>query len=595
MFSNSVLNLMILAKLTESYCASYRVTLVNSKTKLLPIYLPKHGDLVSYAKLINPVTINGSQVEFVDEAEHVGVVRNTSGGNMPHILQRISSHKKVLASICSAGMSKGHRGNPAASLRVHMLHATPVLLSGVGSLVLTKKERSVLDTHYKSTVQRLQRLHPRTPRAVVFFLAGCLPFEAVLHIRQLGLFSMICHLPTDPLYAHAKYVLTEAPSKAKSWFQQIEKICTQYGLPSPLHLLSYPLAKGAFKSLVRRKIVEYWQTLLRAEAESMSSMKYFKSELYSLTRCHYIWSTAASNPYECSKSTVLARMISGRFRSEALCRHWSTNRSGNCRAPSCYQIYGTLEHLLVSCPALDSVRERLNTMWLDKSVMFPSLHATIRDILVSDENQKVQFILEPLSFPEIFKSFKIHGKRFIEQLSYLTRTFAFYIEKEYRNIVKLRELNPPLELTVNNPFNPSSVAVPGDCLLVPTISTNPARSTTLQSDDQSNVCQNDCISNQVIASQVPNMSRPSLALHCVASNVVQSVQPCLRCPSSVAPDITAHTSSVCSSKLLNPNISLSHPNPGAPGVTSLSGGINTVNTLQVPGLYRGLLWGVGQP
>ena len=196
--ANSVHNLMLLAKLTESYCAKYRVTLVNSKTKLMPMYLPKNEDLVNYAKLTNPVTINCSQVEFVQEAEHVGVVRSTSGGNMAHILQRISSHKKVLASICSAGMSKGHRGNPAASLRVHMLHATPVLLSGVASLVLTKKERSVLDTHYKSTVQRLQRLHQRTPRAAVFFLAGCLPFEAMLHIRQLGLFSMICHLPADP-------------------------------------------------------------------------------------------------------------------------------------------------------------------------------------------------------------------------------------------------------------------------------------------------------------------------------------------------------------------------------------------------------------
>ena len=113
----------------------------------------------------------------------------------------------------------------------------------------------------------------------------------------------------------------------------------------------------------------------------MRSMKYFKSESYSLTRCHYMWTTAASNPYECSKSTVLANMISGRFKTEALCRHWSTNRSGYCRAPTCNQVYGTLEHLLVSCPALVSVRERLYTMWLDKSVMFPSLHATIRDIL----------------------------------------------------------------------------------------------------------------------------------------------------------------------------------------------------------------------
>ena len=74
-------------------------------------------------------------------------------------------------------------------------------------------------------------------------------------------------------------------------------------------------------------------------------------------------------PYECAKSTVLARMASGRYRTEALCRYWSDNKGAHCRAPTCYQTPGTIEHLLTNCPALDIVRERLFTMWLEKSVM----------------------------------------------------------------------------------------------------------------------------------------------------------------------------------------------------------------------------------
>ena len=128
---------------------------------------------------------------------------------MPHIIQRITAHKNDLAAICSAGLGKAHRGNPAASLRVHLLHATPVLLSGVATLVLNKAEKNVLDTHYKCTVQRLQRLHRKTPRSVVFFLAGCLPFEALLHSRQLGLFSMVCHHLMIP------YTVMPSPSSAQ--------------------------------------------------------------------------------------------------------------------------------------------------------------------------------------------------------------------------------------------------------------------------------------------------------------------------------------------------------------------------------------------
>ena len=37
--ANTVDELSLLAKLTESYCANYRVKLVSSKTKLLPLYL----------------------------------------------------------------------------------------------------------------------------------------------------------------------------------------------------------------------------------------------------------------------------------------------------------------------------------------------------------------------------------------------------------------------------------------------------------------------------------------------------------------------------------------------------------------------------
>ena len=388
-------------------------------------------------------------------------------------------------------MGKGHRGNPAASLRVHLLHATPVLLSGLATLVLSKAEISILDKHYKRTLEKLQRLHQRTPRSVVHFLAGCLPFEALLHIRQLGLLSMVCHLPEDPLHTHAVHVLTSVPAKSKSWFQQVADICSKYGLPGPLHLLCNPLPKGIFKKLVKRKIVEHWEAVFRAEVASLTSLKYFKSELYSLKNPHYMWTTAASNPYECSKSTVLARMASGRHRSEALCRHWSTNKHGYCRAPTCHEVYGTLEHQLATCPALNIVRERLYSMWLERSVMFPTLHSTIRNILKSDESTITQFILEPLAFQELLTNSHIHGNQFIQQLSYLTRTFAFYIDKEYKKLLKQLDLNPPYQSNMSNQSdrtNPVLVAVaihsdekplhsddhPGVYPVVPTSANTPA-------------------------------------------------------------------------------------------------------------------------
>ena len=137
-------------------------------------------------------------------------------------------------------------------------------------------------------------------------------------------------------------------------------------------------------------------------------------------------------------------MASGRYRTEMLTRHWSHNKSGKCRAPSCPEIAGTLEHLLAVCPALAQTRERLFQMWLERSVMFPSLHATVRSVLTSNETILTQFVLEPLAFPLVLRDFKSHGEHFAQQLSFLTRTFAFYMHNQYQKLLK--QLNDPKQV-----------------------------------------------------------------------------------------------------------------------------------------------------
>ena len=271
LLSNDIHNIKLLARLTEQYCKEFRVKLVPRKTKLLPIYHQRHIQLVNYAKLTHEVSIGDSHLEFVDEAEHVGVMRSTSG-NMINVLQRITSHKRTLAAVSSAGLTRGCRSNPAASLRIHNLYAIPVLFSGLGSLLLLKSEIKVIETHLKNTIQRLQRLHENTPRAVVYLLAGCLPAEALLHQRQLSLFTMICHKPGSLLHEHAKFILTTEKNHY-SWFKQISVICSLYDLPEPLNLLHCPPQKLNFKREYKKKMSNYWHTLLLHECKDLKSLK----------------------------------------------------------------------------------------------------------------------------------------------------------------------------------------------------------------------------------------------------------------------------------------------------------------------------------
>ena len=280
--------------MTVSYCNKYRVKLVPSKTKLLGFSTPSNKHLVDHAKLINPITINGQPVQFTTEAEHVGVLRNTAG-NMHNIMNRIAEHKSGMSYVLSAGLARGHNGNPAAALKVHELYGSPKLFSGLASLVLTKPETAIIDSHFQKTIMNLQKLPDRTPRCFVFLLAGCLPGEAVLHLKQLSLFMMICHLPQDPLNIHAKHVLLTSKPSANSWFQQIRSLCLLYGLAHPLHLLDCPPTKVSFKRQVKEHVTTYWENNFKDEAARLSSMNYFVANACSLRVPHNVWLTATNS------------------------------------------------------------------------------------------------------------------------------------------------------------------------------------------------------------------------------------------------------------------------------------------------------------
>ena len=429
--ANSIDDLNLLVKITEDYCKKYRVTLVPSKTKLLAYANTEHEYEVYLAQLLNPIKIDNTPVKFCDETEHVGIIRNISG-NLPNLLNRIICHKKSLGAILSAGLARGHRGNPAASLRVHQLYETPVLFSGLAALVLTKAEIGILDSHYLNILQNLQRLHDKTPRAVVLFMAGSLPGEAILHTRQLTLFSMICRLQGDPLHAHAHYALTCLPRSAKSWFQQLRDICLKYSLPHPLELLQHPPSKLRFKTLVKKQVTKHWEDLLRSETLDLSSLIFFQTTRLSLHHPTMLWLTAGSNSYECSKSLLVAKMQSGRYRSDYLCRHWTpSNKKGFCLSDTCHEVEGNLVHMLTLCPALKRTRDRLVTFWHKRSSASPPLNKILADVLSSPPTVQTQFILDPQMDPavnDLCKSKKL-GSEMLRHVYYLTRTFAYYMHR----------------------------------------------------------------------------------------------------------------------------------------------------------------------
>ena len=442
LLSNSIHTLHNLLLLTLEYCQKYSVTLVPEKTKLLAFTPSGCEILTDYAKIISPVNINGTFIPFSDSAEHVGIVRSIHG-NKPNILARLSAHRRAVFSVLPAGLARGHRGNPSASMRVERLYGAPVLLSGLATMVLSNPEIAIMAGHFKQHIERLLKLHRSTPECVVWFLGGCLPLEALLHLRQLSLFGMICRLNegNNLLADHARNAFSSFKHSSKSWFLQIQEIFLQYSLPHPITFLNNPLTKCSFKSKVKAAVIDHWEQKLRAQAAPalLPSLKYFYPSFMSLSTTHPIFSTCGNSPYQVAKAAVQARYLSGRGRVEALTKHWDmANQEGICSlCKDVEPVVGTLEHILLSggCPALAEARLTMLSFFQAYMVSRPYLLPLMQACWETEEPLTMQLILDCSVIPLIIKTSQESSQPILKDIFYMMRTFVFKIYTTRRRLL----------------------------------------------------------------------------------------------------------------------------------------------------------------
>ena len=241
---------------------------------------------------------------------------------------------------------------------------------------------------------------------------------------------MITRLPVhNPLSVRAKSALL---TSTQSWFNNVREICLLYGLPHPLSLLQYPPPREAFKKLVKSLVTDYWEQKLRMEASILSSLTYFRPAYHSLSRPHPILWTPGANPYEVGKAVIQLRMLSGRYRTAMLTRHWSPSRRGTCPVPSCKE-FETLEHLLIFCPYYEQTRERLKKLWL--STPNPCILQIATQALTGPVPDLVQLLLDASVTPRVISLTQVMGYDILKCIFHLTRTWCYAIHRE---IVKMK-------------------------------------------------------------------------------------------------------------------------------------------------------------
>ena len=160
----------------------------------------------------------------------------------------------------------------------------------------------------------------------------------------------------------------------------------------------------------------------------------------SLSSPHPIW-TSARSPFEVRKAVVTARMLSGRYRTDRLSRHWTpSNPSGLCRLPGCVGLLGDLQHILLHCPALAVARAKAINLWSAFLVPRPWLLPIVSlYTLQCSDNLQLQFLLDPSCLPAVISSART-DLDILGSCLYLARTWNYTIHLARERMTKLMNL-----------------------------------------------------------------------------------------------------------------------------------------------------------
>ena len=279
-----------------------------------------------------------------------------------------------------------------------------------GGALVSQGDMRVLSFYRRLTLKRLQRLNPCTPAHALHFLSGFLPAPALVHQQQYTLLHMVAMLgPSNILHQHGVYVLQH--SIKDSWFSQIRDLSQQYSLPDPIHILTSPLLKQSYKTDVKKAIFSFWRTSLITEAKPLTSLRYLRLPFLPLGRgAHPVWWTCYSSSSAVRSASVMAKMISGRYRSCWLRRHW-TQESGACRLPGCGMVPGDVAHLLSGeCPALQPHLAQTLQHLYDMLAPHPHLLPPVLLALNGDRESVTMFFLDPSTDPGVIELVQLYGQ-----------------------------------------------------------------------------------------------------------------------------------------------------------------------------------------
>ena len=382
-----------LLDIAEFYGKMYQVKYGASKTKITIV-----GSEVDrkYFQEVSPWKLNGQTVMVEDDNEHLGQVVSGLDQEKKNVDLRLSKGRGALFSLLGPAFQHKSFLGPKARHHIYRTYVTPIVLSGLSSIVLRKADLAPLTGFHRKTLRGILRFSKTSNIPAIHFLLGELPIEGQLHRDTFSLLYSVWANPQSKIYSIVKYLLKTSSSNSRTWSMYVRFLAQKYGLPDPLTTLESDLrSKSNFKESVMTKISAFHENDLRQMAVNNSRMNYLNVSLLSLRGRYHPALNNLITPHDVEKSRHHLKMLAGDYYTYQI-KASQSGGSPHCRV--CDSDENTPEdtaHMISTCNAYTDTRERIKKQL--KQICTENIQYLDFEHISSNTNTFCQFILDPSS------------------------------------------------------------------------------------------------------------------------------------------------------------------------------------------------------
>ena len=318
---------------------------------------PLKSETTSARKKPTHLQLGPNPVPYVNSVTHLGIDRSIRASNNTAINNRVSAAIKTMYALMPSGLHGEFGLTPHASRKIITSYVLPRLIYGLEALVISRTELSTLERAYKQLLKSLLALREGTADEAVYFLMGLPPVEAELDMRILSIFGNITRLPYDHPLKRIAHRQISLPGK-EGWFKMVIRVAAKYKIDAVLKasLLS-PWSKASWKFFFKSVVLNSWLIKMKQNAESKSSLRFMKLEHINSFSAHHLWPRGGCSSRSRVAASYRAKFISGSYILQANRARFNQN-SVDPTCPLCQGAPEDLPHFFLSCPSLNSTRQR---------------------------------------------------------------------------------------------------------------------------------------------------------------------------------------------------------------------------------------------